>query len=244
MTLPNPTITPIPNNEPEAVPSLWNTRYAEIDANFANLDTRTTAAEGEISGARAGRPNLGAAITDIMTSLGILSGTVSGLASPASVQQAVSLDWLYRNRKIVFELFADGYRLRNIGEVAVTNGVMGDDSIDVADTSGFRVGWDYLIKDGANIETVRIAAILSPTRLRLTSNLTRNYGASARFVGQTAPARTGGGISAAVGDRWISKVINLGEDNETRSVVIRRTHNASNVRLYFRDAYTTAWTER
>ncbi|MEO1750736.1 Ig-like domain-containing protein [Thiofaba sp. EF100] len=244
MTLPNPTITPIPNNEPEAVPSLWNTRYAEIDANFANLDGRATALEGEVSGARAGRPNLGAAISDIMTSLGILSGTVTGLASPASVQQAVSLDWLYRNRKIAFELFADGYRLRNIGEVAVTNGVMGDDSIDVADASGFRVGWDYLLKDGASIETVRIAAILSPTRLRLTSNLTRNYGATARIVGQTAPARDGGGISAQPGDRWISKVLNLGEDNETRAVVIRRSHNAATVRLYFRDAYTTAWTER
>lgn len=117
MTLPHHPITPIPNNEPEAVPSLWNTRYEEIDENFAHLDGRTEALETEVGDARAGRPSLGQAITDIMTSLGILSGTVSGLASPASVQQAVSLDWLYRNRKIAFELFADGYRLRNIDEV-------------------------------------------------------------------------------------------------------------------------------
>lgn len=244
MTLPNPTITPIPNNEPEAVPSLWNTRYAEIDANFANLDGRATVLETEVSGARAGRPNLGAAITDIMTSLGILSGTVSGLASPASVQQAVSLDWLYRNRKIAFELFADGYRLRNIGEVAVINGVMGDDSIDVADTGSFRVGLDYLIKDGATIEMIRVQAVLSATRLRLASNLTRNWGSTARIVGQTFAARAAGGVAAAVGDRWVSKVVNLGEDNETRAVVIRRSHNATTVRLYYRDAYTTAWTER
>lgn len=60
MTLPHSTITPIPNTEPEAVPSLWNTRYVEIDENFANLDTRTTALETEVSAARAGEPNLAA----------------------------------------------------------------------------------------------------------------------------------------------------------------------------------------
>lgn len=244
MTLPNPNITPIPNNEPEAVPSLWNTRYAEIDENFADLDNRATALETEVSDARAGRPDLGAAITDIMTSLGILSGTVSGLASPASVQQAVSLDWLYRNRKIAFELFADGYRLRNIDEVAVINGVMGDDSLDVADTSAFRVGQDYLLVEGSEIAMIRIAAIHSATRLRLTANLTRNWSGNAKIVGQTMAVRTGGGVSAQPGDRWISKPINLGEDNDTRAVVIRRQHNAANVRLYFRDANTTEWTER
>ena len=37
MTLPNHPITPIPNNEPEAIPSLWNTRYEEIDENFRSI---------------------------------------------------------------------------------------------------------------------------------------------------------------------------------------------------------------
>jgi hypothetical protein len=244
MTIPHPQITPIPNNEPEAVPSLWNTRYVEIDENFANLDGRVTATESEIAAARAGRASLGAAISDIMTSLGLMGDTLQGLASPASVQQAVSLDWLYRNRKIAFELFADGYRLRNIGEVAVINGVMGDDSIDVADTTGFRVGQDYILVEGSEIAMIRIAAVLSATRLRLTSNLLRNWSSAAKIVGQTFAQRTGGGVSAQPGARWISKTINLGEDNDTRAVVIRRSHNSANVRLYFRDAYTTNWTER
>ena len=43
--LPNPSITPIPNNEPDAVPSLWNVRYQEIDENFDSLDNRTEATE-------------------------------------------------------------------------------------------------------------------------------------------------------------------------------------------------------
>jgi hypothetical protein len=36
--LPHPNVTPIPNTEPPAIPSLWNTRYTEIDENFAALD--------------------------------------------------------------------------------------------------------------------------------------------------------------------------------------------------------------
>lgn len=58
MALPHNTITPIPNNEPDAVPSLWNTRYTEIDANFAQLDERTSAAEAELTAARGGKASL------------------------------------------------------------------------------------------------------------------------------------------------------------------------------------------
>lgn len=35
--LPYPEITPIPNNEPTASPSLWNARYAQVDENFKAL---------------------------------------------------------------------------------------------------------------------------------------------------------------------------------------------------------------
>ncbi len=65
MGLPHNTITPIPNNEPDAVPSLWNVRYQEIDENFDNLDNRTEAVESEIHAARAGKPNLSETINAI-----------------------------------------------------------------------------------------------------------------------------------------------------------------------------------
>ena len=58
MALPHNTITPIPNNEPDAVPALWNTRYSEIDENFAHIDTRAAARENEIALARAGKASL------------------------------------------------------------------------------------------------------------------------------------------------------------------------------------------
>ncbi len=242
--LPNPSITPIPNNEPDAVPSLWNVRYQEIDENFDSLDNRTEAIESEIQAARAGKPNLSETINAIVTQIGGISGTLNGLASPTSVQNAVTLDWLYRNRRIAFELFAAGYNLQNHLGVSVTSGIMGDDSLDVADTSGVKVGEDYLLADATDTALVRITAIHSGTRLRLAANLSRNWGATAKLTGSTLIARPEGGVDAAIGAQWVSKAINLGEDNTSRAVVIRRSLNAGEARLHFRDAYTTAWTER
>lgn len=244
MTLPNPSITPIPNNEPEAIPALWNTRYEEIDENFASLDQRQTSTENEIEAARAGGDSLAETINAIVTQIGGISGTLNGMASPASVQNAVSLDWLYRNRRIAFELFAAGYNLQNHLGVSVVSGVMGDDSLDVADTSGVKVGEDYLLTDATDTALVRVTAIHSGTRLRLASNLSRNWGATAKLTGSTLVARPEGGVNAAIGSQWVSRAINLGEDNASRAVVIRRSLNAGEARLYFRDAYTTAWTER
>ncbi|MFZ1365556.1 MAG: hypothetical protein WAS90_11770 [Brachymonas denitrificans] len=244
MGLPHNTITPIPNNEPDAVPSLWNVRYQEIDENFDNLDNRTEAVESEIHAARAGKPNLSETINAIITQVGGISGTLNGLASPTSVQNAVTLDWLYRNRRIAFELFAAGYNLQNHLGVSVTSGVMGDDSLDVADTGGIKIGEDYLLADGNDVALVRVTAIHSGTRLRLAANLSRNWGAGAKLTGSTLVARPEGGVDAAIGSQWVSRALNLGEDNASRAVVIRRSLNAGEARLYFRDAYTTAWTER
>lgn len=65
MPLPVNNITQIPNNEPDAVPSLWNTRYEEIDQNFAYLEAGRAAAESELAGARGEKPSLGARIEEI-----------------------------------------------------------------------------------------------------------------------------------------------------------------------------------
>ena len=64
MALPHRRITPIPNNEPDAVPALWNVRYDEIDANFADLDGRTAAAAAEIAEARGGKASVAARLTE------------------------------------------------------------------------------------------------------------------------------------------------------------------------------------
>lgn len=65
MALPHNSITPIPNNEPDAVPSLWNTRYQEIDENFVNIDGRVVARENEINQARGGKGSLDERLDDM-----------------------------------------------------------------------------------------------------------------------------------------------------------------------------------
>jgi len=65
MPLPVNKITQIPNNEPDAVPALWNVRYDEIDANFAHLEAGREAAATELAGARGTKPSVGARIVDI-----------------------------------------------------------------------------------------------------------------------------------------------------------------------------------
>jgi len=59
MALPHNTITPIPDNEPDAVPSLWNTRYVEIDENFRNHEGRLGATEAEVWAARGDKASVG-----------------------------------------------------------------------------------------------------------------------------------------------------------------------------------------
>ena len=69
MTLPHPNITRIPDNEPDAVPSLWNTRYDEIDQNFQNLDGRVGNLESEVSAARGDKSSLDIRLDEIEQNL-------------------------------------------------------------------------------------------------------------------------------------------------------------------------------
>ena len=84
MALKHPNITKIPNNEPDAVPSLWNTRYDEIDENFDDLDKRLASRENEINNARGGEANLG-------TRLNKLASSVSGQTEEADNNKVTTL---------------------------------------------------------------------------------------------------------------------------------------------------------
>ncbi|MNO85422.1 hypothetical protein D3C76_767950 [compost metagenome] len=65
MPLPANKITPIPNNEPDAVPALWNVRYEEIDENFAYLEAGRHAAAVELAAARGDKPSVGQRIGEV-----------------------------------------------------------------------------------------------------------------------------------------------------------------------------------
>lgn len=166
--------------------------------------------------------------------------------SAVDVSRSVSLDWLYRGNPIAIEFFTDATTLVAHAGVAVVSGIAGDDSIDLAGTAGFAPGGDYLLisADGSSAELMRVAAVLNGQRLRFTRNMNANYGPGSRLAASTLTPRTAGGVSGAAGAQWISGPINLGETPTQRAVVIRRSVNAAEVRLFYRDAYQTEWAER
>lgn len=73
MALPHKKITKIPNNEPDAVPSLWNVRYQEIDENFEDLDGRTEQLEADMQAARGDSDSVAQRLSDMGSQLEGLS---------------------------------------------------------------------------------------------------------------------------------------------------------------------------
>lgn len=115
MALPHNTITPIPNNEPDAVPALWNTRYSEIDKNFVNLDGRLLARENEIAQARNGKPSLDARLGTMESNISATSvdmQNASGAALKFALDQAALANYSIRALK---------QQLQQEGELTIEN---------------------------------------------------------------------------------------------------------------------------
>ena len=138
--------TPIPRHtgEPDAVPAEWNTRYDVVDANFANVDGRLSANEGEVHTARSGENNLN-------TRLGKIDANIAGLDPDmqnmvvASISEALSLGGM-ANRELTKTLqqrFQTGtttiYNRGVIKEATVTVG-SGTRNLDLAAGSIFIHG--------------------------------------------------------------------------------------------------------
>ena len=174
-------------------------------------------------------------------------------SSAVSVQKAQALDWMYRNNVINFEMFVKGYTLIDLAPVAVMQGVNGDDSLDVADTSGLRVGEFYVLNDPTALDgsgnpapvsaLVQVQAILSSQRVRLTANLSRNWGAAASVLRSSIKVLGASNAAAVPGDIYLTRSINIGTDQAGGAVVIRRTLNSGMARLYYRDGYQQTWKE-
>lgn len=174
-------------------------------------------------------------------------------SSAVSVQKAQALDWMYRNNVINFEMFVKGYTLIDLAPVAVVQGVSGDDSLDVADTSGLRVGEFYVLNDPTVLDgpgnpapvsaLVRVQAILSGARVRLAANMSRTWGPSARVLRSSIKVLGASHAAAVPGDIYLTRSINIGTDQAGGAVVIRRSLNAGLARLYYRDGYQPTWKE-
>lgn len=159
MALPRKTITPIPNNEPDAVPALWNTRYSEIDENFSSLDSRMTARESEIALARNGKPSLDARLGTMESNISATSvdmQNASGAALKFALDQAALANYSIKALK---------QQLQQEGELTIENkgvvsGCMASKSATAARnltlTSGicFANGRTYSVADAANAASV------------------------------------------------------------------------------------------
>ena len=235
MTLPNQSITPIPNNEPDAVPSLWNTRYEEIDENFANLDQRQTTVEDELNAAKGDAPSFADKMNQVAQAVADLGGDIGnlqGMTAPM-LARAVRLDWDYSGNNISLEMWTGEYTLTDTRPIAVIGAVAGDDSIDVADSSFFTPGQNYVIYDASHAEKVRVDAVLTSTRVRISAPLANAYGGAGAFLARTSFAVANGTAQAKPGAAYFSKPINLGFDGAKRAVVIRRSPSASAVNVDF-----------
>ncbi len=180
----------------------------------------------------------GLSITEVAERVGSLEET-----SNVSVQRAVTLDWLYRDNRIAFELWAPGFTLIDAIDTPILQAVSGDDSVDVQSTAQLRPGEFYVLSDAEGSLLIQCVTILSENRIRVASNLTRGF-AGGVLTRCSLDQQGAAYAEGAVGDIWLSRPVNIGADIEGGAVIIRRSLNSGEARLYFRDQYHAAWTER
>ncbi|MEH0020897.1 MAG: hypothetical protein V6Z89_14675 [Desulfobacter sp.] len=223
MLRPHDTITPLPDNEPDAVPELWNSRYREVDDNFIALDTHLASALDSITGH-------GERITDIENQ------------SAGSVSQALRLDWLYSaKKKIALELFYDSWTLLPGLTSTVVDAVAGDDSLDLDTTAGLEPGTEYVVFDGTHQETITITEILTQTRVRCADSLVRSF--TNAPIRRTSWEISDGKAAAGNGGIYLAPNLNLGNENQDKALVVRRHDNDTALSVYFRDSAHPDWTK-
>ena len=225
MGLPFENITQIPNSDPapDAEPSLWNTRYDEIDDNFAYVQGEIEVMQEDIS--------------DIETRLGIIE-----VEGPLAITKAVKSDWHYRTNKTAMEFWTPYWTLIDGAPINITTAVSGDDSVDVDSTEGLVEGADYVIQDSLVREVITVSKILTATRFLAVAALSNSFQAGSvmsRTSFSVNQAESKAAVSA--GDVYLCGPIILG-DAAMKSCIIRRNESAL-LSVFFKDSAHTEWTE-
>lgn len=163
------------------------------------------------------------------------------VSDPVEIKKAVSLDWLYNQNRIAFELFSSTYTLLDSTEaVTGVTTVAGDDSIDIDDTSALEVGHEYIVFDGTDTISVVVVEILTGTRFTAAANATISM-TDASLV-STSFSLAGGAASADPDSVYLAHGINI--DNQTdAAVIIRHSGDPGDLRLYYQDGDHAGWTE-
>ncbi|MDN8030269.1 hypothetical protein QZN17_17040 [Burkholderia multivorans] len=159
MALPHPNISPIPNNEPDAVPSLWNTRYQEIDENFADHESRLAARETELNNARGGKANLAARLTEMDSNIGATSVDMQNATAAAlkfALDQAALAN--YSVRALREQAQQEGVvTIKNRGIVkgcSVSKSTTAARNLNITSGVCFANGRAYSVSDGNNAASV------------------------------------------------------------------------------------------
>ena len=168
MALPKYPVKKIPNDEPDAVPSLFNQTYEEIDQNLNALDQRQESTEQTLAQAKGDKSSLPARLDSIQQD-------IEGIRGEDPIVMSEKIDVLVEHG--AQQIFTE-HRDRVDG-TAITSAVSGDDSMDVEDTEGLVEGQHYFIASDGSSQIVRIREILSGTRITLEATLTSNVPAGA-----------------------------------------------------------------
>jgi uncharacterized delta-60 repeat protein len=183
-----------------------------------------------------------AAINEVLTTIDGLD--VADLLERTEVQAYLfSLQTAYDPaNKFILELFTDLYTAKDELTVSGVGTVTGDDSVDVADTSGLVVGQEYYLTDGTSSEFVIVAEIFSEDRFRA------HFPLSVSIVDGTLNRSTISVVNdvctMADGDVYYSVPMNLDLVTYTDKSLIIRTNNPENMSLYYKNTSSQVWTER
>lgn len=215
MTIPFSPITVIPDTEPDAIPSLWNTRYEQIDQNF-------NAVEAEIEELR----------TDV-------DQNISG----ADTAVAVKDDWKYNGKVMYVEKWMPSWTLFDPTRPSVLGATVNSTTITVVSTTGLIAGLYYnIINPAGGFEQIRIAAINSDVQFSVINPLVNTYplgSVVSRTTFEIYP-----GIAVARNDKvHYFGPLDAGDNDSVQKLVIRRSYNASVLEVWFyNEANNPGWT--
>ena len=159
---------------------------------------------------------------------------------------ALQLYWLYGDESPAFELFGPTFSWRDIAPIAVVEATTGDDTLDVETTEGLKVGSTYVLSDatGTLLETVEIARILTPKRLRtrLSLNHTLAASAGARLARTSVEVQDRFAIFSH-GDAFYTRILDALRLQDRGRVMLRRSSDGiGTFTVSYRLAGESPWT--
>lgn len=227
-----------------AHPDTFNPNYKDLLNNTVHLKDVTESLSIElesVAGTQEGFDSLSDRLASMTGDISTNAQRIAEVLPTIAFEQSIQLDWLYRDNRIFFDFFDEAMTLQDGLSIAVIQGVAGDDSLDIADTSNLYIGQEVLITNGQSTQLVKIANILSSNRVQLAEQLNFNADSTYR-IASSSLNHVLGGAEATTGDQYITQSVNL-TGRVQSSLIIRRTSNESVIKVYARPLDGGKWVE-